>query len=141
MRPHDSPGDADEWLEFAEGDLRAASHADWSELRIEIVCFHAQQAAEKALKAVIVARGHTPAYTHNIQRLMDTLDDLGVSTPAALREADTLTVFAVATRYPGAPIKPNALDHMEALTLARNVVSWARGVLQSLGSDSPGNQG
>jgi HEPN domain-containing protein len=42
---------AREWLSFALGDLRAARGGRKANMRPRIVAFHAQQAAEKALKA------------------------------------------------------------------------------------------
>lgn len=51
------PGSPDEWLSHAKSDLRLASLAAEDELvRREQVCFHAQQAAEKAIKAVLLSR-------------------------------------------------------------------------------------
>jgi HEPN domain-containing protein len=40
---------------------------------LEGLCFHAQQAAEKALKAVLIAKGIPPPKTHNIRILLDLL--------------------------------------------------------------------
>ena len=44
-----------EWLDFAEMDHGVAKHlmASFHPRPIEIVCFHCQQAAEKAIKALI----------------------------------------------------------------------------------------
>ena len=61
-------------------------------------CFHAQQAAEKALKALLVARGTEPPYTHDLGALAALLPGevhLGVS-PDELGE---LTTHATGSRY------------------------------------------
>jgi HEPN domain-containing protein len=52
-----SPGD---WLRHARSDLALARTTPTPEIMLEALCFHAQQAAEKAIKAVLVVRGITP---------------------------------------------------------------------------------
>jgi HEPN domain-containing protein len=61
-----------EWASKAEEDLKTAAHM----LRLEassptaIVCFHAQQAAEKYLKAYLVYRGTHFPKTHDVEELL-----------------------------------------------------------------------
>ena len=51
--------DAREWLSFAEADLGVAEHLNktYHPKPLEIICFHCQQAAEKAVKSIIVLNG------------------------------------------------------------------------------------
>ena len=60
------------WLEKAEKDLRVArkilDEPDYS-------AFHSQQAAEKALKALLIALGKRPPRTHNIGLLLDEIKE------------------------------------------------------------------
>ena len=51
--------DAKEWLSFAEADLGVAEHLNktYHPKPLEIICFHCQQAAEKAVKSIIVLNG------------------------------------------------------------------------------------
>src|SRR3972149_5895678 len=74
------------WLSKARTDLAVASvilekRADmdpWA------CCFHAQQAAEKALKAVLVAQGAEPPFIHNLVALQALVPrDLDLGTPVA----------------------------------------------------------
>jgi len=58
-----------EWLQKARRDIRVAELALGEDLYDE-VAFHAQQAAEKALKAVLVALGARPPRTHSLERLL-----------------------------------------------------------------------
>ncbi|MGD0091486.1 MAG: HEPN domain-containing protein [Planctomycetota bacterium] len=51
------PGSPEEWLRYARSDLAVARKPCQPEILLETLCFHAQQAAEKSLKAVLVARG------------------------------------------------------------------------------------
>jgi HEPN domain-containing protein len=67
---------------------------------LEDLCFNAQQAAEKALKAVCLAQGMDIPKTHSLIHLMDILEARGIKIPGNVREADILTQYAVQSRYP-----------------------------------------
>lgn len=54
------PEVAARWLAYADSDLAVARGADRPGVLTETLCFHAQQAAEKAIKAVLVAGGAEP---------------------------------------------------------------------------------
>ena len=76
-----------------------------------VVAFHAQQAVEKLLKALLVADGVEPEDTHVIGSLLGQLHRLDRETAAALGPVDRLTPYAVLMRYPprsGRP--PRTLD-------------------------------
>ena len=63
-----------------------------------VCCFHAQQAAEKALKAVLVAQGAEPPFIHNLVALQALMPrDLELGTPVA--ELADLSAAARGTRY------------------------------------------
>jgi HEPN domain-containing protein len=91
----------DEWLQFARNDLRSARtlSAD-GEIPPPIPCFHAQQAAEKALKALVIAHGINPPKVHVLSKLYDLLpgDVRSKLDPDQLARLDP---WAVAGRYPG----------------------------------------
>ena len=59
------PGSPASWLSFAESDLALASVKNPNVLH-NALCFQAQQATEKAVKAVLVAEGIAFPKTHNI---------------------------------------------------------------------------
>jgi HEPN domain-containing protein len=90
----------------------------------ELLCFHAQQAAEKAIKAVLIARGIEPPRTHSITALVDLLP-ADIPRPNDLMAARTLTSFAAVTRYPGQAGPVSEEDYHEAVRLAEAVVAWA----------------
>ena len=94
-----------------------------------IVGFHAQQAVEKALKAVLSGRGAIFPFTHNIALLMQLCEDAGVVAPPSLADADLLTPYGVALRY-GAR-SPGTVDRSTALGLAARAVAWASGTTES----------
>ena len=117
-----------DWLRQAEADLRLARHArdgaahDWA-------CFAAQQAAEKALKAVLMSRG-ADAWGHTVTALLgvvagDAADELVVC-------AKTLDKHYIPTRYPngldaGAPTDfYTRKDSDDAIGCAERLIGFAR---------------
>lgn len=87
------------WLRKAESDLAAVELALNAGVALDTACFHAQQGAEKLLKAYLLARGVEFPFTHNLARLLDLCraHDPAFATLAPL--AAVLTPYAVAMRY------------------------------------------
>jgi len=130
MNPQDKgkvPGSPEEWMSHAESDLRLARLAAGDKtIRREQVCFHAQQAAEKAIKAVLLSRGIDFPLTHDIEELLEIAEASLVKLPEAVREAGLLTPYAVETRYPGHWAEIADTDLREALRVAELALAWAR---------------
>lgn len=93
------------------------------EMADSVVGFHAEQAVEKAMKAVLASSGDDFPRTHDLWHLMDRLDAVAKPLPDALREVRTLVPWAVEFRY-GDTID-GQLDREQALALARDVIAWA----------------
>lgn len=89
-----------------------------------IVGFHAQQAAEKAMKAVLVASGDDFPWTHDLRHLIERLSDLGSPLPASLHDIRVLGPWAVEFRY-GETID-DPLDREQAIALVNEVLAWAK---------------
>lgn len=125
-----SPENPREWLRRARSNLARASQGQVTpDVLFEDACFDAQQAAEKALKALFVLKGVQVPRTHSISELVTTLAELGFNVPADVQEASALTDYAVAARYPG-PSEPVLLeDYQKAVATATTVVSWATGIV------------
>jgi HEPN domain-containing protein len=124
-------GDAAEWLLHAESDLRYATLGRGAPGILQNqVAFHTQQAAEKALKAVLVYAAVDFPRTHDLQELLILVRDSGMSVPSELEEVNALTRFAAETRYPGdpEPIRPDELEH--AIALTDKTLAWARAQIQ-----------
>jgi hypothetical protein len=51
------PGSPADWLRYARSDLALARIERPAEVFLEMLCFHAQQAVEKSLKAVLLWKG------------------------------------------------------------------------------------
>lgn len=121
----DIPGSPREWLARAKGDLALAKAPLPSEGFYEDLCFHAQQAAEKALKAVYRQHGWPFRYVHSLEELLTGLRQRGLVVPSDLDESVTLTEYAFATRYPGTGEPVSREEYEHAVELAEAVVAWA----------------
>jgi len=119
-----SPDDPKEWLNRARSDLDLA-HATGGRVYLEDLCFHAQQAAEKAIKAVLIQCNVEFPYIHDLGRLLELVAQVGVTVSTDVRKAETLTRFAVVNRYPGAGRPLSDKDYQKTLRLAETVVAWA----------------
>ena len=64
-------------------------------------CALKQQAAEKAIKAVMIKRNIEFPYVHDLGRLLELLKQAGEEVPPDIVRAAELTPYAVDTRYPG----------------------------------------
>jgi HEPN domain-containing protein len=95
----------------------------------EDLCFDAQQAVEKALKAVLLHRGLAFPKTHAVAELLTLVRKAGVSFPVEIEEATSLTPYAVEARYPGVWEEVTAEDHADAVRIAEGVLRWAEGVV------------
>lgn len=133
MPPSQIPGSPTDWLARSRSSLALAKVEKPAESYWEDLCFHAQQAAEKALKAVLLHRGLPFRFVHDLNELLAVLESSGVNIPVRLREAGTLNEFAVMTRYPGPYESVTETDYRRAVELAEVVVEWAAGVLSSPG--------
>jgi HEPN domain-containing protein len=93
----------------------------------EDLCFQAQQAAEKAVKAVFVARKIPYPYTHDINALLSGLEQHGIIIPEPLWNAVILTSYASDTRYPGIETPVTQEEYLQAVGLAQEILHWAEG--------------
>lgn len=107
-----------QWLEHAEEDVRLAKHAFKlsSSRPYKLIAFHAQQCAEKYLKAFLALKKVDFPYTHNISLLLE-ISSKHAEWVSDLRQAETLTDYAVTARYPG-PEKVTKKDAELAVKIA-----------------------
>jgi len=117
------------WLAYARTDRMAAerlAHDLW-----HVACFHAQQASEKALKALLTRITGDAVPTHNAHLLLRALSDLGEAVPdSVVGAANALDRYYIPTRYPDAldfadaALVYNALDAAQAIAWADLVLAW-----------------
>jgi HEPN domain-containing protein len=106
----------------------------------EDLCFNAQQAAEKALKAVLQHKGIVFRYVHDLDEFIIQLEKNGVEVPDDVKQAVRLNRYAFETRYPGYFEPVTEEDHGRALQIAERVFTWAEGVIISGQSTSGKNK-
>ena len=116
--------DPREWMNRARSDLTLAK-SQIPGVYLEDLCFNAQQAAEKAIKAVMIARDIEFPYVHDLDHLLSLLEKAGEVIPEAIWRATDLTNYATITRYP-ADIRPvNQSEYQEAIAIAATILRWA----------------
>lgn len=126
--------DAARWISFASEDLRMAELA-FDENLFNQVCFHAQQCAEKSLKAVFASLGDLTPRTHALVDLLERLPDSARSAFSSVSDQlRQLDQFYVPTRYPDAlpGMLPSGMPQRShaaaALETARTVFAIVEGL-------------
>lgn len=123
-----------EWIAMAETDYGVAKHLfeTYYPKPLEIICYHCQQSAEKAIKALIIefgAQGGLPK-VHDLSFLLNQIKNKVKVSERLYDYADTLTPYGVSIRY------PNEL-HLEerhakaALDYSLKIIDWAKACLQN----------
>lgn len=124
----------EQWMKLAEEDLGVSKHLmeTYYPKPLEIICYHCQQAAEKALKAVIIflnVPGEVPK-KHDLSFLLNEIKSKVTIDEALYDYADVLTPYGVVIRY------PNEIDieerHAErAVEYAEHILEWAKQIMES----------
>ena len=126
-----------QWSAHGDEDLRLAVHAmtlQPGEPPYRLIAYHAQQCAEKYLKAFLVYCGVDFPYTHNISTLLELCSE-HADWPAELQEADQLTLYSIATRYPGEDEEVTDAEATRAIEIAQEVRNRVRIELKQLDVD------
>jgi HEPN domain-containing protein len=116
------------WIIHAEEDFSAAKAL--FRLRKPLlsgVCFHAQQSAEKYLKALLIFKDKDFPKTHDLPSLNTMCNKAGIITGLDLQQLVDLTEYAVRRRYPGD--QPTREEAKEAIQIAGAVRRFARSFL------------
>ncbi len=121
--------EAGKWLEQAARDRISAQALIGVEASRSV--FHSQQAAEKALKGFLTFRQIAFRKTHNLADLGSQCSGADRTLEAILREAEGLTDYAAAFRYPDAPYEPDSAEAVEALAIATRLCDEVQRRLES----------
>jgi HEPN domain-containing protein len=113
------------WLRKAESDLTNAGMCLDAGQALDTACFHAQQAAEKYLKAYLTAHEIDFPFIHNLEKLVELCAQRDPSFLGLKALSQELTPYAVELRYddefwPAIEIARQALD--AALEIKRFVI-------------------
>lgn len=118
------------WLRWADEDLVAAQHsAGDEEIASRVACGLAQQAAEKAIKALLVAADVDPPKAHNLLRLARMLTEETANRLLDL-DLEDLTRWAIEGRYPGDLDEATDQDADRTIDLANQVAAIAHAALE-----------
>lgn len=120
------------WVNMAKQDLAVAKHlnAKFLPKPLEIICYHCQQAAEKAVKALIIktgCQGGMPK-NHDISFLLGQIRNM-IDVPDEYYDyADTLTPYGVAVRYPN-ELFLEERHVRDAIIYADKMLFWAESLV------------
>ena len=123
---------AKEWTSVADADLKVAVHLleTFHPKPLEIICFHCQQAAEKAVKSVIALNGSQGGIPrkHDLFLLLNQIKNMVAVAEKFYDYADELAPYGVAARYPNELFLEER--HAEkAVQMAREFVEWSKAIV------------
>ncbi len=123
------------WIDFAKSDLALARVGRTPGVRLGALCYHCQQAAEKALKAVLLRHHVEFPPTHNLRDLFNLLPP-PVSAPSEVKAACDLSGYAIKGRYPLDVSDASPSEYKKAVQSAERLLRWAEKAV--LAGDEPG---
>ena len=123
--------ETEEWVQKAEGDMNTAQRefAVLEKPNHDAVCFHAQQCAEKYLKARIIEEGLPVTRTHDLEILLNQLLPIETGLTVLLQSVRILSAMAVEVRYPGmATDEDDAAEALRSSEKIRNFIRTTLGI-------------
>ena len=111
------------WIERAKSSFELSKLAVKADIYYEDLCYQSQQAAEKALKGLLIYYGVEPEYTHNIESLLQELKKF-IEIPKNIKGATKLTKYAIVTRYPGDYEEVTKEVYEESVKMAKDCLDW-----------------
>lgn len=126
---HEHQQDIQAWLDYAATDLSVAQtlfdvHRPQP---YEIICYHCQQAAEKAIKGLFIyfdLPGNIPK-KHDLSFLLNQIQHKTVISKELRQHADMLNVYGIVSRYPNGIPVDEARTRL-ALQYAECILNWAK---------------
>ncbi|EMF80642.1 HEPN domain protein [Leptospira weilii serovar Topaz str. LT2116] len=117
------------WLAHAKSDLLLSKLGVQEGILLNALCYHAQQAAEKSLKAILIYHKTNFEFTHNIKNLISSLPK-EIEKPKFFEELPILTDYVVSTRYPGYYEEIPLNEYGKAVHLAEQTFYWAESIIK-----------
>jgi len=115
-----------EWQKKADDDLAVAEQLFTASMNTltfcDAICFHAQQAIEKILKAYLVKNNSSFIKTHSLTYLIDLCIKINPEFDQLQNEVEMLSPYAVETRYPDSRIILTTQDVSEAIEATRKTM-------------------
>lgn len=127
MKPYEA------WLFQAQNDLKSAKKLIEGDAAIlDTSVYHAQQCAEKALKAYLSFKHQPVRRTHDVEFLVELCSDFDESFRQLIDDAKILSPYNAAFRYPDIVLEPDREDVLEAIEKAGIILDFAgRKILQN----------
>jgi len=120
-----------QWLAKADNDLlNIQNNLASRDIPWDTMCFHAQQAAERTLKALIVHDGGTPNRTHDLVALLAACSASHPELRQLENDCRTLSLLATRVRYPDDFLQLNETIARDALTKSQTICNRVRGLLK-----------
>lgn len=125
----------EKWFEFAEMDFQTAKYLYENMIPQpkEIICYHCQQAVEKALKGLLIAYGKGIKKTHDLGLLAEILQEYHDVPEEYLSMCDNLTPYGIKIRYPQ-DIDIEEHHVRSALKDAEKILTWTKKLLNTIKS-------
>ena len=112
-----------QWLLKSQRDLEAA-RVLFEHGLFDVVVYHCQQSAEKALKAYLVYQEVILQKTHNLVVLLESCLTFDIGFEILRDSAEVLTPYGTEFRYPGDTLEPERFEAEEALAMADSVLRF-----------------
>lgn len=116
-----------QWLDLAKQDYGVAKHLyeNYYPKPYEIICYHCQQAGEKALKALIIAFGAEGGLprSHDLSFLLNQIKNKVKIDEKYYDYADTLTPYGVSIRYPN-ELFLEERHSQDAIKMSEEMLIW-----------------
>lgn len=109
-----------DWIAKADKDIKTVEIMKDIDDVTEIVCFHCQQAVEKYLKTLLIANDIEFSKTHNIDFLLKQCMKINLDFEEFI--GNSLSEYAVDTRYPDVRYIPTKDEMEEAIELMHNII-------------------
>ena len=116
-----------QWLGKAGNDLLnirnnfAAEH-----IPTDTICFHAQQAIEKLLKATLIGHGRNVTKTHDLVKLLSDVSDVAPELLPYEEHLEEISEYGVAARYPDDFYEPGHEEAQRAFEVALDIEAIVR---------------
>lgn len=119
-----------QWLHKAESDLlNIRNNLAAERIPTDTVCFHAQQAIEKFLKAVLIANGRNIAKTHDLVKLLTDVADIIPELLQYEERLEEISEYSVGVRYPDDYYEPELVEAEKAFAVAQQIEKIVKNTL------------
>jgi len=127
---------AKEWLRYAKSDLNTAKHmfSDVHPKETEISCYHAQQCAEKSLKAYLIAKKTDLPYIHDLVELNRLCAAIESSFSTIQPYCVSLNPYGVQVRYPNELAVDDSIT-AQAINYAEKILEFCEKTINDLGQN------